>query len=262
MVFISLQYGVAMINDGNKPEWAAQACASMVILCQSDIEAHIPEKVVLEDTTDPNVIHTSATQKTGTVFDEANIGMRAKAKEILSKVMLDCGADYSIIELYLKDQRSDSWRPNCRVLKYFLVQQQQDTSNLEDRYFFKGDGISPGPDAAKTQFDKHFQPEDASGPEQSQKKMQTYSKTVAMYKAFTAIALMKCNFPGKNLKSATCTLHQISSQSAQLQRGMQKSALITAYQWYGDLKAGETFVGIKGGIAESTALGPPVIKFA
>jgi hypothetical protein len=163
------------------------------------------------------------------------------------------GADYNIIHSYLIEQRKGSWKPECCAMKYFLLQQRQNPSD-QDKYFLK-EGKDVLEESANTVLNVQ--------------NLDKYTKTVAMYKAFTAIALMKTQFDGKDLESVppTCVL----------QRGMRRDSLIkmqvetesSAMLAYADVDKGQTFKGmspagpvtVKGGIAESTALGSPALNF-
>jgi hypothetical protein len=241
-----IRYGMDMIRDGNKPEWAAQVCASIAILYQSGIEAHIPDRIDIENNQQPYCIEYFRDAKEGTVFGQRFIEQRANATAALSVIMTVNGADYGIISDYLKQQRFSSWDNKCCVMKYFLLQQrmnpEQDANNI---YYFGGNKRSRHPtslDTLNQRYDEYFQPND----------LNTYTKTVAMYKAYTAIALGKTQFSGKDQASNSCTL----------QRAMTRQLLITSYgQAYENVRVNETFDRMKGGIADSTALGPPVYHF-
>jgi hypothetical protein len=63
-----LQYGIDMIRDGNKPEWATQVCASMAILYQSGIEAYIPAEITIENNQTSDAIRISMTDLNSVFF--------------------------------------------------------------------------------------------------------------------------------------------------------------------------------------------------
>jgi hypothetical protein len=158
------------------------------------------------------------------------------------------GADYNIIHSYLIEQRKGSWKPECCAMKYFLLQQRQDPLD-QNEYFLGPEGVN----GLCSKFGGLVKSQD----------LDRYTKTVAMYKAFTAIALMKTQFSGKNLKSIppTCILQRGMNRTDLVRKTDPLSGEMTGYEGYNDVKDGETFNGIKGGIAESTALGSPAPTF-
>jgi hypothetical protein len=240
------QYKDAMIMDGNKPEFAAQVCASMAILYQSRIEQHIPAQITIEDNQTSGAITQSITDPTSVVFAPRFIAQRAVATKRLADVMNANGADYGIISDYLKQQRFSSWNPPCRVIKYFLLQQRTNWEQEANTvYYFEGNKRKQqniGLPKLQEACTKHFK---SANPAK-------YAKTVAMYKAYTAIALRKTQFEGKDSAQRTC----------QLQRAMTRSELITRYKSaYENVRQGEIFNEMKGGIADSAALGSPVYFF-
>jgi hypothetical protein len=246
------QYRSEMIADGNKPEWAAQVCASMAILYQSGIEAYIPGQIDIENNQTPDDIQRSMTDPSSVVFAPQFIAQRAVATKYLADVMAANGADYGVISDYLKQQRFSSWNPSCRIMKYFLLQQLKlQQLNIEqgvdDIYYFEGNkrnDKSVGLPKLKKTYDKRF-----GLPNHLQAaRLDQYTKSVAMYKAYTAIALEKTQFAGKSLANHTC----------KLQRAMARQDLTAGYGAYENVEVNGTFTGIRGGIADSTALGPPV----
>jgi hypothetical protein len=251
-----IQYGMDMICDGNKPEWAAQVCASMAILYQSGIEAFIPDQIIIEANQSVEALQQHIDAKSGTVFDLQFITQRATATQYLRTIMTANGADYDIISNYLKKQRQSSWDDECLIMKYFLLQQR--TNGEEEArsiYYFEGDNRNERADRQNIRLSSlqgayagRFIP---SG-HLDEIRLNQYAQTVAMYKAYTAIALKKTQFNEKNSAQRTC----------QLQRAMVREKLIESYQQaYASVKKDETFTGMKGGIADSTALGTPVYHF-
>ncbi|MDR2779167.1 MAG: hypothetical protein LBB16_02675 [Puniceicoccales bacterium] len=209
-----IQYGMDMIRDGNKPEWAAQVCASMAILYQSGIEQHIPDQITIEDNQTPEAITRSKTDLSSVVFAQQFIAQRAVATKHLAKVMSANGADYTIMSDYLKRQRFSSWSRGCLVLKYFLLQQRTDwVEDARSIYYFEGNkrkGQNLDLQKLQKAYDTHFLSADHA----------KYTKTVAMYTAFTAMALRKTQFDGKDSAQRTCLL----------QRAMTRADLIASYE--------------------------------
>jgi hypothetical protein len=242
-----IQYGMDMIRDGNKPEFAAQVCASMAILYQSGIEAHIPDQITLEDNQTPDAIKRSMADPTSVVFAPQFIAQRAVATQRLTGVMADNGANYDIMKNYLIQQGYFSWSEASCVMKYFLLQQRVNATQDENTYHLECAGFVTL-ENLRDQYNEYFELPDNL----NENLLNQYTKTVAMYKAYTAIALNKIQFKGKDSTHRTC----------QLQRAMVRKKLIKSCKpAYKDVKEGETFAEMKGGIADSTALGPPVHFF-
>jgi hypothetical protein len=242
-----MQYGMDMIKDGNKPEWAAQVCASMAILYQNGIEQHIPDRIIIEANQSPDDITQSMADPNSVVFAQQFIVQRAVATKHLTDVMSANGANYDIMKNYLIQQGYFSWSETSCVMKYFLLQQRVNPTQDENTYHLECAGFVTL-ENLRDQYNEYFGLPDNL----NENLLNQYTKTVAMYKAYTAIALRKTQFDGKDLNQQTC----------QLQRAMVRKKLIKSYKpAYEDVKEGETFAEMKGGIADSTALGPPVHFF-
>jgi hypothetical protein len=247
-----LQYGMDMIVDGNKPEWAAQVCASMAILYQSVIEAYIPDQILIENNQQPYCIEYFKDANEGVVFGPQFIKQRTVATERLGQIMNANGANYSIISDYLKQQREDSWNNECCTMKYFLLQQRANVEQDGNIYYFGEVTLED----LRQRYNEHF-----GLPDQLKEDLlKQYPKTVAMYKAYTATALRKTQIGGFDGKDST-------QQTYKLQKGMNRKRLIEFYPAldqqpaYKNVQPDETFGRMKGGIADSVELGPPVFTF-
>jgi hypothetical protein len=252
-----IRYGMDMIRDGNEPELAAQVCASMVVLYENGIEVHIPEQITIEDNRSSDAIRRSVKDPNSVVFAPQFIAQRAVATKYFIDVMAANGANCEIISSYLKAQRYSSWHQKCLVMKYFLLQQRKRGTDATDRYYFEGNKRTTQQISLSTliaRYNTYFQSQGSLNDDL----LNQYTTTVAMYKAYTAIALRRTQFLGKNPPQRTC----------QLQRAMGRAKLIDSYPGsaqqpaYASIQQGGTFSGIKGGIADSAALGSPVYHFA
>jgi hypothetical protein len=242
-----VQYGMDMIRDGSKMEWVAQVCAGMAILYQKNIETYIPDEISIEKNQSPEDINQSMQDQKGIVFNPQFVKQRADAIVTLTEIMADYGVDYGIVSDYLKAQRYDSWDKLCCVMKYFLLQQQENMEKSVDAYYLGDHGAGPyrqifGIDKLREIFNEQIPTQD---------ELDTYTKAVAMYKAYTAIALGKTKFNNKNLTNRTCIV----------QRSMNRQTLVSGYEGYDKVVLGGKFNGMKGGIADSTALGSPTFFF-
>ncbi|MDR2812850.1 MAG: hypothetical protein LBB05_03640 [Puniceicoccales bacterium] len=128
-------------------------------------------------------------------------------------------------------------------MRYFLLKQRRNSETINEDYYlgFYSEG------SAKT-----FQKSEESEMQKKFKKVygercngdfEKYAKTVAMYKAFVAIALDKINFQGKNSDDRTCEVF----------RGMAHETLCQADYSYIQRKTGDKIV-MRHHIAESTSI--------
>jgi hypothetical protein len=216
-----LQYGVDMIRDGNKPEFAAQVCASMAILYQNGIESVLPQEIDIKST----------------VSSSTDIKMRRVATKQLSDIMAANGANYKIISSYIEDQRTSSWQKGALVMKSFLMAQRQNPDDVNSIFV---------PKIVEKKIRSAFPGK------MSPLQIAEFTKSVAMYKAFTAITLSRLNMPEFiNHETLTCSL----------QRGLGRKGLIESYPGYPNIPIGTPFRLPKNGIADSTSLGPPPPNF-
>jgi hypothetical protein len=163
------------------------------------------------------------------MFDEINFRdiaktgaqMRADVIEKLTQVMKDNGGNYVTIGKYLLEQQIDGNCDASQQMRAFMMTQRQDP--FEGRF-----SVSPK------------MPDDIS-----------YAKTVAIYKAFTAIALNKANFAGKNSENHTCKVY----------RGLARKDLEETYTDYdGKVKEDGIFT-MRHSTLESTSIGNPIQLF-
>ncbi|MDR1366419.1 MAG: hypothetical protein LBJ13_00720 [Puniceicoccales bacterium] len=206
------EYARQMIEGGDKPEFAIAVCKDMALLYQEGI-----------DRTMPDAINVAGTAKN----DQQ---MRTNAVAQLRDIMKANGGDYGTIASYLRAQQEGSDKALSVVMRYFLMQQRQNPG--EERFLAINEG------KMKEAF------------EAFEGNTEEYAKTVAMYKAFTAIALNKVGFEGRNPQNHTCTVY----------RGMSTEALNAAYPGYDQKRDGDTFT-IKHNPLESTSIGGPIDTF-
>jgi hypothetical protein len=233
-----IRYGMDMIRDGNKPEWAAQVCASMAILYQNDIEELLPTKF---DITNNIMFHPENPEEED--FHQASPGefgykwapenIRNDAINKLTRIMQENGANYIFIKLLLEQQQLGPWSDFSKMLKWFLITQHQFSPGQtpEQHYVFGGNTFA---DISR----------DASANMEERPK---FPKSIAMYKAFTAIVLNKTSIDGVIFhETCTCTVR----------RGLDANKLRNAYpKVYQNKNTGDYIDGIPDDIAASTFVG-------
>ncbi|MDR3144431.1 MAG: hypothetical protein LBT64_02940 [Puniceicoccales bacterium] len=216
-----LRYGKDAIANGYGREFVAEICKSMSILYADHIEDLLPDRIDIS----------------GTVSSAADVAMRKAAEAQLSKTMAANGADYGIISTCIREQRFSQYNNEPQAMQYYLLTQRQDMNeDVATRYYIYEGNV----DDLKKSFDTV-----CGG------NVEKYAKSIAMLKAYTAIALNKIDFPGKDKKNETCTL----------QRGMLHRTCIQ-YPGYACKKQGDVVNNLKNGIMCSTALGPPSEAFS
>jgi hypothetical protein len=216
-----IQYGLDMIHDGNKPEWAAQVCASIAILYQSGIERFLPPSIALAGETLAEAI------KTIPVTGQT---MRTNAEAQLETVMAQNNADLNIIKWWASNfQRQSMWQEIGGAVRHVLANQLTNEVGVQ-HYSFGDEHI-----ACKEHYDRLL-------PEWKTKLL----PSIAFYKAFTAIALAKVEVPGKGDGTIT------------VQRGFNLANMQAQYpppeQW--NIVGGE-ITRLPGRTMDSTSLGPP-----
>ncbi|MDR3144493.1 MAG: hypothetical protein LBT64_03280 [Puniceicoccales bacterium] len=217
-----LQYGNALVKNGNKPKWAAQVCASMVILYSENMEQCIPKKIDIA----------------GTVSSKKDTAMRKAAQKQISQKMKSHGASYKHILLYIRAQRLSSWHNGTHKMRAFLWKQRQNPDDISNVFISSVVGIEKIKKAFPGQM--------------SSAEVIEFTKSVAMYKAFVAITLSRVNEPNTiNHENLTCSL----------QRGLVRRSLVENYPEYSKIKEGGTVCLKKNGIADSTSLGNPPSAF-
>jgi hypothetical protein len=199
-----------MIEEGDKKSFAIEVCRSMILLFKNNIENFMPENVDVNES----------------LNDQQ--AMRRNAEKKLTEIMKENGGRYEIIETYIREQEVSSNASQSQAIQYFLLMQRQNPG--EDRFF----------STPKEKMEEHFLNMCCENPEQ-------YAKTIAMYKAFTAIALNKANFAGKNPQNHTYAVY----------RGINRDTLNNTYPDYD----GKTQYTIKHNPLESTSVGGPISGF-
>jgi hypothetical protein len=227
-----------MLENGYRETFAGDVCEAIITLYLGGIEDLLPEDI---------------SSVSDVVYAPEYIAMRRKVTDKLSQIMEDNGADYGIIGRYLKGQQQNSWSEESLAMKYFLLTQRQNDTDFKEIYFLDGETLGDLELRHTRESIVNIKNEsDARGSIFNIKK-EIYAKSVAMYKAFTAIALNKVNMPGKiSHGNNTCTV----------QRGMRREDLIKFYPEYAKTDEGATFSGtMKHGIADSVALGAPASMY-
>jgi hypothetical protein len=208
------EYAQQMIEGGDKPEFALQVCQAMALLYKEGMESLMPDSIKIRDTV------ASDTQ------------MRMDAVSRLAGIMAANGGDYEIMQNYLEAQQLDSNAPVSMAVRHFMSMQRQDPN---EEHFLP---------ESEAQMQAHFS-QLFSGNEEK------CAKTIAMYKAFTAIALNKAHLePDSNHQNHTCTLY----------RGIQRDILDDNYPGYNQTQNGDTFT-IRHTTLESTSVGRPIRMF-
>ncbi|MDR2724104.1 MAG: hypothetical protein LBB25_02775, partial [Holosporaceae bacterium] len=220
------QYARQMIEGGDKAEFASSVCEAMAILYRNDIEEKMPNEI--------NINEAYSSFSRIAPGQSRYRKMRAAVTKHLKKIMEENGGNYEIMNSYLHDQQFGVDRQKSVAMRYFMSQQRQDPN--EERYL-SADNAQTIEDAMKKYSEAYNQElkEASTNPE-------VYAKTVAMYKAFTAITLNKVNFQGRN-ENQTCTVYH----------GLTTESLNERYPDYKQTKAGDT-VTIKYNILEPTPI--------
>ncbi|MDR1255326.1 MAG: hypothetical protein LBJ94_00120, partial [Puniceicoccales bacterium] len=122
------QYCEDMISNGNRRSFALEVGKAMVTLYKSAIESLLPSTITLdrENSYDNDTVY-------------VDVEMRRAAIGLLTGVMAENGADYSIMENYFQGQRGNSWTPAALSMKAFFLQQR----DLERTDLHVGQGQDP-----------------------------------------------------------------------------------------------------------------------
>jgi hypothetical protein len=234
----AIQYRRSMLKDGYREEFANEVFMAMFILYQSGIEDLLPQDI---------------SSVSDVVYAPEYIAMRKNIIDKLSQIMKDNGADYTIINRYLKGQQQDSWSDQSLAMKYFLFTQRKESDDFEKIYFWSGLNLGRLEIKHIQEVIKNVKNEANDKGLIFNIKKEKYAKTVAMYKALIALALNKAQIPGKiDHKKNVCIV----------QRGMKRADLIKFYPEYVKIDEGKIFTGtMKHGIADSVALGAPASEY-
>jgi hypothetical protein len=232
-----MQYGVDIIRDGNKPEWAAKVCASMVILYQNGISEIIPETV----------------SPLKTVTNISDIKKRAEIKASLSDIMSRYGANYTIISQWLESQQGSSWSQASKAIKYHLLQQHTNVDEIDSRFYLEQHKFKTPKEAI----------DDLRSNYELFKKGQQFSdecctQSIAMYKAFTAIVLAKTKVGYIDPAQRICKVVR-GDRLESMQKAYPTEPWTRPRGHRGELVFSDK---IRGGIADSTALGVAATEFS
>ncbi|MDR1590686.1 MAG: hypothetical protein LBR92_01665 [Puniceicoccales bacterium] len=221
-----------MIEDGYTEKFANEVSSAIIILYQNTIDDLLPSDIG---------------SVSDVVFAPEYITMRINVTNKLKQIMEDYDADYNIINRYLKGQQQNSWSEESLAMKYFLFTQRQDSNDFEKVYFWGGQKLSTLELKYVQDLVKNIQNRSNDNGLILNIKKEKYARSVAFYKALTAIALNKVQVPERiNHENNTCIL----------QRGMKREDLIKFYPEYAKINEGEIFTDtMKHGIADSAALG-------
>jgi hypothetical protein len=176
-----IKYVRQMIEDDDDPEFALAVVRYMVLLYEARIDEQIPKE-------HPPITDEERMQQ----FHKRISGIE---QTTLASIMDTNGGDYNFIIDYMGQQKDESAREANQAMRYYLLTQRQDGDVQGEYYLGKIQGRELTKEDLKGAYDRFFS--DSSGKKDSSKEKQ-YAKTVAIYKAFTAIALNKINFPGKD----------------------------------------------------------------
>jgi ankyrin repeat protein len=229
-----IDYATQMIEGGDKLEFAIAVCASMAKLYQEKIDELMPDEIDVFKTYDPGVA-------SGRI-DQA---MRTQITGKLREIMHANDADYKIISDYIRDQQQSATNMQSRAMKFFLFMQMEKTAaQIESEHY-----LGTGRDGPKTieKLEHTFNKVCASGGISPD----TYARSVAMYKAFIAIALKKVDFAGNDRDHNTCTVY----------RGIDRTTLEKSCPNYDTIKVGNEVQGLKHNSLESTSVERPIAIF-
>jgi hypothetical protein len=221
-----IEYGIDMIRDGNKPEFAAQVCAAMAILYQEGIERVLPASIALNGESLEEAVKT---------ITFTGMDMRKTAEARLSTIMEQNGADFKIINWWAsRFQRFGPWEGIACAVRYVLANQLTNEAGTR-HYLFEDECI-------RCKYDysvlvRNWKPK--------------LLPSIAFYKAFTGIALHKIEIPWK-------VGNTITVQRGFFIKGMQEK-YPPAEQW--ETLGGE-IAGLPGKTIDSTSLGTPAHQFS
>jgi hypothetical protein len=222
-----------MITDGNKATFAAQVCESMAILYLGKIEDYLPVGYDVEN--DKMFSHFNPESpeeyQEETTYEWDAGRLRRDAIEALGNIMAKNGADYSLIRNLLENQQKNPWSNPSKVLKYFLLQQHDSNQSPDGSYYLGGSRFR----------------DIATGAEEYLGRVRKFPKSVAMYKAFTAITLNTVRIDEVIFPDETICI---------VQRALDRGRLLRAYpQIYSNKNTGDRIDGIRDDIAASTFIG-------
>jgi hypothetical protein len=131
------------------------------------------------------------------VHAQEYIEMRKKVTDKLSQIMEDNGADYGIINRYPKGQQQNPWSEESLTMKYFLLMQRERDTDFNEICFMGGKTLGDLELRYALELIQNIKREDNNSSQIFNAKKEKYGKSVAIYKAFTAIALNKIKIPGR-----------------------------------------------------------------
>jgi hypothetical protein len=222
-----MHYGVSLLKDGYKLEFALEVCAAMMFLYEEGMEDLLPRNIG---------------SVSDVVWAPIYVSMRKRASDKLKEIMKKYGANYKCIRKWCIAQQRSSWSDASYAVKYYLLQQRKDMSfDFNNIYYINKLSLEEiGKISERFFSNSKIEPE-------------IFYNSIILCKALTAMALNKLELPGIiNHETNTCIV----------QRGMRRKALVEV-NGYDAIKEGEIFSGpMKQGIADSVALGAPPPMFS
>jgi hypothetical protein len=248
-------YVKQMVEGGDKPEFAIAVGKDMALLYQQKIDEKLPREIKMPR--DPGKFVTyEKNDEIINPFQEIN-----KAVLDLREIMEENGGDYKLIDYYFYKQMNASTTKASEAMRYFLLTQRQDADSADDieKNYYLGFHNENYDDLDSENFEE-IPRKCAAELEAKFKKVckkhcedggqEKYARTVAMHRAFTAIALNKIDFPGKHPETCSVTVFRV----------MSREGLCQADPQYPQKAAGGT-VTMRHNVAESTSIGGPTERF-
>ncbi len=239
-----LQYMQSMIADGNKPEFAGQIGASMVILYNSEIEQYMPKLVKRLDAIN-------------TITNSDHISKRKQCKRCLTEIMKKHGADYDIAGTWLSAQQGNSWSNSSKAIKYFLLKQRSNPDEIPTRYYIQQEYYNGVKNAIRN-FERSYNC--LKNPSVLGKRYDDscYGKSISFYKAFTAIALKKSSIPYVSSENHICVVKR-GDKLEEMEKHYPSETWKRTKLTNGDINISPNVLG---GIADSTSLGVAASAFS
>lgn len=185
-----IRYGAQMLKYENKEEFVSEVCNAMAYLYRTGIERHIPRSMKEYMPEYKNVY------EDGVAFDPRAKNMRENIQNILINLIKENGGDYSIISDYINSQRSNSWSDKSKCLKGFYLEQKKESYQNKNYYLTSHVVRDPVGEENLIKISHSIYPD-----------RKKYAKTIAMYQAFTAIALNHIeDIPGLNKANRTLSV--------------------------------------------------------
>jgi hypothetical protein len=214
-------YARQMVDGGDRAEFAVAVGIDMASLYQGGVDKKLPREL-------PEKLPIGSSTRT----PEEMAIRRERSNAIISAIgalrsaMEERGLDYATIDHYYNRQMASSGSQASQAMRYCLLTQRQDSGNIDNNYYlgFYNEEVKFTESDLKAKFEKVCQ-KCCDGDQEK------YARTVAMHRAFTAIALNEINFPGKH--SGTCTVFRVmrdDSREADFESDQKKTVDMTLMQ--------------------------------